>query len=58
MIYKLRIWDSMNYKILYATNHILIGWLYILVGLVGGSIGYGLSILLRFELSGISSSER
>jgi cytochrome c oxidase subunit 1 len=34
-----------------TTNHICIGWFYILSGLIGGSIGFGLSIILRLELS-------
>jgi len=33
------------------TNHLCIGLLYILYGLIGGSIGYSLSIILRMELA-------
>ena len=33
------------------TNHILIGSVYIMSGLVGGPIGFGLSIILRLELA-------
>lgn len=36
---------------LWTTNHIIIGGLYILLGIFGGFIGFGLSILLRLELS-------
>ena len=34
-----------------STNHIIIGLLYIISGLIGGSIGFGLSIILRLELA-------
>ncbi len=34
-----------------STNHILIGLIYIITGLIGGSIGFGLSIILRLELA-------
>ncbi len=33
------------------TNHLTIGLLYIFIGLIGGSLGFGLSILIRLELS-------
>ena len=36
---------------LISTNHILIGLIYIMLGLIGGSIGFGLSIILRLELT-------
>jgi len=39
------------WNILITTNHIWIGGFHILVGIIGGSLGYGLSILLRLELS-------
>jgi len=31
--------------------HIYIGLLYIILGLIGGSIGFGLSIIMRLELA-------
>ena len=34
-----------------STNHLCIGFLYILYGLIGGSFGYGLSVILRIELA-------
>ena len=34
-----------------TTNHIYIGAVYIISGLIGGSIGFGLSIILRLELA-------
>ena len=34
-----------------TTNHIHIGVIYIISGLIGGSIGFGLSIILRLELA-------
>ena len=34
-----------------TTNHISIGSIYILSGLIGGSIGLGLSIIVRLELA-------
>ena len=34
-----------------TTNHIYIGAVYIMSGLIGGSIGFGLSIILRLELA-------
>merc|ERR1711994_1015465 len=44
-----------NYLIIRAiiitTNHIYIGAVYIMSGLIGGSIGFGLSIILRLELA-------
>lgn len=33
-----------------SCNHILIGVFYVLVGLIGGSIGWGLSVIIRIEL--------
>jgi len=33
------------------TNHVFIGVVYILIGIIGGSIGFGLSVLIRLELS-------
>jgi heme/copper-type cytochrome/quinol oxidase subunit 1 len=33
------------------TNHLFIGILYIVYGLIGGSFGYGLSLILRIELA-------
>lgn len=36
---------------LYNTNHIWIGVVYIIIGLVGGSFGFGLSIIIRLELA-------
>ena len=33
------------------TNHLCIGLLHILYGLIGGSIGYSSSIILRIELA-------
>jgi len=35
---------------LFNTNHIFIGVVYIVIGLVGGSLGFGLSIIIRLEL--------
>jgi len=40
-----------RYTILVTTNHIYIGWLYIMFGLIGGSIGLSLSLILRLELA-------
>ena len=34
-----------------TTNHVCIGFLHILYGLIGGSFGYGLSLILRIELT-------
>ena len=34
-----------------STNHIIIGLLYIISGLIGGPIGFGLPIILRLELA-------
>ena len=34
-----------------STNHINIGLFYIISGLIGGSIGFGLSVILRLELA-------
>ena len=39
----------MFYLIL-STNHLCIGFLYILYGLIGGSFGYGLSLILIFYI--------
>ena len=36
---------------LITTNHIYIGVVYIITGLIGGSIGFALSIILRLELA-------
>jgi cytochrome c oxidase subunit 1 len=36
---------------LITTNHIFIGGVYILSGLIGGSFGLGLSIIIRLELT-------
>jgi len=36
--------------IYYYCNHIIIGSLYILAGAIGGSVGVGLSLLLRCEI--------
>ena len=41
---------SLN-QILITTNHIFIGGVYIVSGWIGGSIGFGLSIIIRLELS-------
>ena len=38
-------------QILITTNHIYIGGVYIVSGWIGGSIGFGLSIIIRLELS-------
>lgn len=38
-------------KVIITTNHIYIGAVYIITGLIGGSIGFGLSIILRLELA-------
>ena len=37
--------------VIITTNHIYIGAVYIMSGLIGGSIGFGLSIILRLELA-------
>jgi heme/copper-type cytochrome/quinol oxidase subunit 1 len=34
-----------------TTNHIFIGVFYLVAGSIGGSVGFGLSILLRLELA-------
>jgi len=34
-----------------TTNHIFIGGLYIISGVIGGSFGFGLSIIIRVELA-------
>jgi heme/copper-type cytochrome/quinol oxidase subunit 1 len=36
---------------LYNTNHVYIGVIYIIIGLIGGSFGFGLSIIIRLELA-------
>jgi heme/copper-type cytochrome/quinol oxidase subunit 1 len=33
------------------TNHIFIGGVYIIFGLIGGGLGFGLSIIIRLELA-------
>jgi len=38
-------------KVIITTIHIYIGAVYIITGLIGGSIGFGLSIILRLELA-------
>ncbi len=38
------------WAIIVSTNHIIIGSVYIFVGLIGGSIGFGLSMIMRLEL--------
>ena len=38
-------------SLIITTNHIYIGVVYIITGLIGGSIGFGLSIILRLELA-------
>ena len=38
-------------NILFITNHIFIGLAYIIIGLIGGSLGFALSIIIRLELS-------
>lgn len=38
------------WAIIVSTNHIIIGSIYIFVGLIGGSIGFGLSMIMRLEL--------
>jgi cytochrome c oxidase subunit 1 len=44
--------DSINvlYSVLISTHHILIGYIYLVVGILGGSIGFALSVLIRLEL--------
>ena len=37
--------------VIITTNHIYIGAVHIMSGLIGGSIGFGLSIILRLELA-------
>ncbi len=37
--------------LIYSTNHLCIGFLHILYGLIGGSFGYGLPLILRIELT-------
>lgn len=36
---------------IYSTNHVHIGLNYIVLGLIGGSIGFSYSILIRLELA-------
>jgi heme/copper-type cytochrome/quinol oxidase subunit 1 len=38
-------------NVLFSTNHINIGIVYIIAGLIGGSIGLGLSLVIRLELA-------
>jgi heme/copper-type cytochrome/quinol oxidase subunit 1 len=38
-------------NVLFSTNHINIGVVYIIGGLIGGSIGLGLSLVIRLELA-------
>jgi heme/copper-type cytochrome/quinol oxidase subunit 1 len=38
-------------SILFTTHHCYIGVLYIISGLIGGSFGYGLSLIIRLELA-------
>jgi len=40
-----------RFLISWTTNHIFIGGMYILAGLIGGSFGFGMSIILRIELA-------
>ncbi len=40
-----------NLRLFTSTNHIIIGLLYIISGLIGGPIGFGLPIILRLELA-------
>jgi heme/copper-type cytochrome/quinol oxidase subunit 1 len=42
---------SFNLSILTTTNHIYIGVMYIILGLIGGLIGFTLSLILRLELA-------
>ena len=42
---------SLMLVIVQLTNHLLVGFLYIVYGLIGGSFGYGLSLILRIELA-------
>jgi len=41
---------GMIFNFLFNTNHIFIGVVYIVIGLIGGSLGFGLSIIIRLEL--------
>jgi len=36
---------------IYTTNHILLGVIYIITGIVGGLIGFTLSLIIRLELA-------
>jgi len=38
-------------NLILTTNHIYIGGVYIITGLIGGAIGFGLPIILRLELA-------
>jgi len=38
-------------RILFNTNHLYIGVVYIIIGLIGGSVGLSLSIIIRLELA-------
>jgi heme/copper-type cytochrome/quinol oxidase subunit 1 len=38
-------------SLLFSTHHIFIGAMYILSGLIGGSLGIGLSLLIRVEIA-------
>jgi len=42
---------SKIFNILFSTNHVNIGVMYVLSGLIGGSIGLGLSLVIRLELA-------
>ncbi len=42
---------EMVFSLLLTTNHLSIGVLYISSGLIGGSFGYGLSLIIRVELA-------
>jgi cytochrome c oxidase subunit 1 len=37
-------------NVITGTNHIIIGSVYIAVGIIGGSIGFALSMIMRLEL--------
>ena len=38
-------------SLVFSTHHIFIGALYILYGIIGGSFGIGLSIIIRVEIA-------
>ena len=40
-----------RFLLTWTTNHIFIGGVYILSGLIGGSFGFGMSIIIRLELA-------